>query len=190
MQDFKTEVNKSFEILRDGGVILYPTDTIWGFGCDATNDAAIEKIYAIKQRNESKSMIVLLDDAGKLVKYVKNVPAVAYDIIELTEKPLTIIYDGAVNVSKKIISDDGSIAIRITKDAFCRDIIRRMNKPLVSTSANISGEPSPANFFEISDEIKSKADYIVSLRQQEKQNKQPSSIIKLSSSGEIKIIRK
>ncbi|MBK7856938.1 MAG: threonylcarbamoyl-AMP synthase [Bacteroidetes bacterium] len=190
MQDFKAEENKSLEILRDGGVILYPTDTIWGLGCDATNDAAIEKIYAIKQRNESKSMIVLLDDAGKLVKYVKNIPAVAYDIIELTEKPLTIIYDGAVNVSKKIISHDGSIAIRITKDAFCRDIIRRMNKPLVSTSANKSGEPSPENFAEIGDEIKSKADYIVSLRQQEKQHDFPSSIIKLSSSGEIKIIRK
>lgn len=190
MQDFKADVNKSLEILKNGGVILYPTDTIWGLGCDATSDAAIEKVYDIKQRKESKSMIVLLDDAGKLVKYVKNIPAIAYDLIEMTEKPLTIIYDGAANISKKIISDDGSIAIRVTKDAFCKDLIRRMNKPLVSTSANLSGESSPANFSEIVDGIKSKADYIVSLRQQEKQRNQPSSIIKLSSSGEIKIIRK
>lgn len=190
MQDIKPEVGKCIDILKSAGVILYPTDTIWGLGCDATNDAAIDKIYTIKQRNESKSMIVLLEDTGKLVKYVKDIPAVAYDIIELSDKPVTIIYDGAINVSKKIISNDGSIAIRVTKDPFCRELLRRLNKPLVSTSANISGESSPANFYEIADLVKSKVDYIVSLRQQEKKHAQPSSIIKLGSNGTVKIIRK
>lgn len=184
------EINKAAEIIKSGGVILYPTDTVWGLGCDATNPEAIKKVYQIKNREESKSLIILLENQDHLNKYLKDVPQVAWELIEHAEKPLTIIYPDAKNLPASIIAPDGTIAIRIVRDEFCRQLIRNTGRPLVSTSANISGEPTPANFSQISAEILSRVDYTVNLRQNEKDNPAPSSIIQLKMNGEIKIIRK
>lgn len=187
--DFSVEINKCITVLQSGGVILYPTDTVWGIGCDATNETAVDRIYKIKNRNESKSMIALLDDESKLIKYMKQIPAHAFELIEYSQKPLTIIYPSAVNVARNLLAADGSLAIRITKDEFCKQLIYRFRKPIVSTSANISGNDTPQNFNDISTEIKSKVDYVVNLRQQQKTTSQPSSIISLGVNGEVKIIR-
>jgi L-threonylcarbamoyladenylate synthase len=140
------EVKKAVEVLKKGGIILYPTDTIWGIGCDATRDDAVNKIYRIKQRKDEKSMLVLLDDAGKLTRYVGSVPEVAWNILEVNDKPLTIIYPEAQNLAESLIAEDGSIGIRITKDEFCCNLIRQLGRAVVSTSANISGKPWPENF--------------------------------------------
>ena len=188
--DFKFDIEQSLIHLNKGGIILYPTDTIWGIGCDATNEEAVKKIFAIKKRDESKSMILLLDDAGKLLKYIKEVPPLAYDLIECATSPLTIIYPNATNLAKNVMADDDSIAIRIVHDDFCKQLIRKFNKPIVSTSANISGEITPENFAMISDEIKSKVDYVVSIRQKENKKATPSSIIKLGVGGEVKVVRR
>jgi len=183
------DLKKAVEVLREGGLILYPTDTIWGIGCDATNKEAVQRVYDLKQRNDSKSMLVLLDNAGKLPGYIDEIPDVAYDLVELTDKPLTIIYDGAKNLAENLIAEDGSIGIRITSEAFSQQLCARFKKPLVSTSANVSGESFPQNFAEISEAIKQGVDYIVSFRQQEMQNPAPSSIIKLGVGGQVTIIR-
>ena len=169
---------------------MYPTDTIWGIGCDATNHNAVNRVYEIKQREDSKSMLVLLENPNLILSYIDEMPDVAWDLIEFAEKPTTIIYDKAKNLPVNLIANDGSIGIRITKEPFTQQLIQRFRKPIVSTSANISGQPSPANFSEISEEIKSKVDYVVRYRQDEKTNPEPSSIIKLGSSGLIKILRK
>ena len=185
------EVNKANDIMRSGGIILYPTDTIWGIGCDATNDEAVKKIFKLKKRQDSKSMIVLLDNSGKLESYVQNVPETAWTFIEFSERPTTIIYDNARNLADSAIAEDGSIAIRITKDEFCKKLIGKLRKPIISTSANISDEKSPTNFNEISKAILNGVDYIVNLRQDEKNSEaRPSTIIRLSSNGQIKFIRK
>lgn len=184
------DIKKALEVLKKGGVILYPTDTIWGLGCDATNQEAVKKIYEIKQRDDSKSMLVLLENPGFLTNYVQQVPDIAFDLIELTDKPLTIIYKGAKNLALNLISHDGSIGIRVASDDFCKQLISRFRKPIVSTSANISGQASPSNFHEISEEIKKAVDYIVEHRQDDYSKSQASSIIKLGPSGEIEIIRK
>ncbi|MDD2243321.1 MAG: L-threonylcarbamoyladenylate synthase [Dysgonamonadaceae bacterium] len=184
------DVKKACEVLKKGGVILYPTDTIWGIGCDATNEEAVKLVYEIKQRSDSKSMLVLLDNPAKLQTYVKDVPDIAWDLIELTDKPLTIIYDGAKNLATNLIAADGSIGIRITEEKFSNELCRQFRKPIVSTSANISGEPSPASFKDISDIIKGKVDYVVEYRQREVSKTTPSSIIRLDKSGTIEIIRK
>lgn len=184
------DLKNALEVLQNGGIILYPTDTIWGIGCDATNEAAVQKIFQIKKREDSKSMLVLMENANLLERYVEEVPEVAYDLIELSEKPVTIIYDGARNLAKNLIASDGSIGIRITSENFTRQLIQRLKKPIVSTSANVSGEPSPANFSEISDEIKSAVDYVVQYRQDDHTESVASSIIKLGRGGEVKIIRK
>lgn len=189
MEDFNNDVIAALEVLRKGGIILYPTDTIWGIGCDATNAEAVKRIYEIKQREDSKSMLVLLENPNLMLGYIEEMPEVAWDLIEFAEKPTTIIYDGAKNLAANLIAEDGSIGIRITKEAFTQKLIQRFRKPIVSTSANISGEPSPGNFSEISEAIKSRVDYIVSYRQHEKSNPAPSSIIKLGATGLIKIIR-
>ena len=183
------EINATLKILRDGGVILYPTDTIWGLGCDATNDMAVQKIFRIKKREDSKSMLLLLDDKGKLDNYV-SVPDIAWDLIGLSKSPLTIIYPGARNIAPGLIAIDGSTGIRITNDEFCHQLIRRFGKPIVSTSANISGTPSPSNFKEIDEKLKSSVDYVVNWRQNDHIKKQHSSIIKLELNGSFKIIRK
>ncbi len=184
------DLKQAVEALQNGGIILYPTDTIWGIGCDATNEAAVQKIFQIKKREDSKSMLVLMENVNLLERYIEEIPEVAFDLIELSEKPVTIIYDGAKNLAKNLIASDGSIGIRITSEDFTRQLIQRFKKPIVSTSANVSGEPSPANFSEISDEIKQAVDYIVQYRQDDLNKAAASSIIKLGRGGEVKIIRK
>jgi L-threonylcarbamoyladenylate synthase len=183
------EIKKAIEILNQGGIILYPTDTIWGIGCDATNKEAVKKIYEIKQREDSKSMLVLLDSEIRLQQYIKEVPEIAWQLIEVSDKPLTIIYPGAKNLADNLLAEDGSIGIRIPADEFCRKLLARFKKPLVSTSANISGRMSPSVFAEIEQEIKSSVDYVVNWRQNDTNHGIPSSIVKLGVGGEIKIIR-
>ncbi|HET8830415.1 MAG TPA: L-threonylcarbamoyladenylate synthase [Pelobium sp.] len=186
----KEEINKALEVLKNGGLILYPTDTVWGIGCDATNQEAVAKIYALKRREDSKSMITLLDTDNKLQSYVSEVPDVAYDLIEYTEKPLTIIYSGAKNLASNLVNADGSIGIRIPKHEFCQQLIQRFRKPIVSTSANISGESTPGNFSEISPEIIEGVDYVIDLEQMSSEKKQPSTIMKLEPGGKFVFIRK
>ncbi len=183
------DVKAAIAVLQKGGIILYPTDTIWGLGCDAGNEDAVQRIYTIKNRVDSKSMLVLMENAGLIERYVDEVPDVAYDLIELTDKPLTIIFDGAKNLAKNLIAADSSIGIRITSEAFSSELIRRFKRPIVSTSANISGDPSPARFSDIDQKIIDSVDFVVKFRQDEIQKAVPSSIIKLGRGGEIKIIR-
>ena len=175
--------------MREGGVILYPTDTIWGIGCDATNEDAVRRVYEIKQRQDSKAMLVLVDSSVKVDFYVRDVPEVAWDLIDLADKPLTIIYSGARNLAANLLAEDGSVGIRVTNEDFSKRLCQQFRKAIVSTSANISGQPSPKNFSEISEEVKSAVDYIVGYRQEEMSNPKPSSISKLDKGGVIKIIR-
>ena len=175
--------------MREGGVILYPTDTIWGIGCDATNEDAVRRVYEIKQRQDSKAMLVLVDSSVKVDFYVQDVPEVAWDLIDLADKPLTIIYSGARNLAANLLAEDVSVGIRVTNEDFSKRLCQQFRKAVVSTSANISGQPSPRNFSEISEEVKSAVDYIVGYRQEEMSNPKPSSIIKLDKGGVIKIIR-
>ncbi|HXP50430.1 MAG TPA: L-threonylcarbamoyladenylate synthase [Bacteroidia bacterium] len=182
------EVKKCAAILRKGGTILYPTDTIWGIGCDATNEEAVQKIFSIKNRPSSKSMIILVAEPNQ-VSFYADVPEVTKDLVEYSEKPLTIIYPKAKGIAKSLIGEDGTIAIRVVKDEFCRMLIHTIRKPLVSTSANISGEPSPGYFDAISDSIKESVDYVVNLRQHERGKNTPSRIMKIDMNGAIEIIR-
>jgi len=184
------DLKKAVEILKAGGIILYPTDTIWGIGCDATNEEAVKKVYAIKKREDSKSMLVLMENPALLDRYVNDVPEIAWDLIEVTTTPLTVIYPNAKNLAPNLIASDGSIGIRFTKESFSSQLVQRFRKPIVSTSANISGEKSPAFFNEISEEIKQQVDYIVEYRRDDVSPSQPSSIIKLGPGGRIDIIRK
>jgi L-threonylcarbamoyladenylate synthase len=187
--DMLEDIKKACEVLASGGIILYPTDTVWGIGCDATNEAAVKRVYKLKQRSDNKAMIVLLDSSAKLNYYIDGVPDLAYDLIEISEKPLTVIYDQARNVAPSLMAADGSLAVRITTEKFSSELCRRFRKALVSTSANISGQPSPSNFSEISDAIKDSVDYIVRFRQDDREKTKPSGIIKLSVNGEVKVIR-
>ena len=182
------EVKMSTQILHKGGIILYPTDTIWGIGCDATNEIAVKRLFEIKKRPAAKAMVILVSEASQ-IEFYADVPEVAHDLVEYAESPLTIIYPNARRLAPSLISEDGTIAIRVVKDEFCKRIINNLRKPLVSTSANISGEPAPSYFDEITEEIKSKVDYIVPLRQSEQKKSTPSRIIKLSLNGTIEIIR-
>ncbi|MBS0011719.1 MAG: threonylcarbamoyl-AMP synthase [Bacteroidales bacterium] len=182
-------IEEAVNILRDGGVILYPTDTIWGLGCDATNSKAVNKIYSIKQRDDSQSMLVLIDTQSRLPYYVRQVPDIAWQLIEASDRPLTLVYPGARNVAPELIAGDGSLGIRIVEDEFCSSLIARFRKPLVSTSANITGEVAPGNYGEISDKIRDLVDYIVPLRMEEKDKKTASSIIRIETDGRFKIIR-
>lgn len=186
----RTEIENALAVLKKGGVILYPTDTVWGLGCDATDEVAVARINDIKGRAGDKSLIILLDTDAKLQSYVTEVPDVAYDLIEYAEKPLTIVFPGAKNLAKNVISSDGSIGIRIAKHEFCQQLIQRFRKPITSTSANISGEPTPLYFDDISDEIKEAVDYIVDLEQALKIDKKPSTIMKLAPGGQFSFIRK
>jgi L-threonylcarbamoyladenylate synthase len=184
------DINQAFQVLKSGGIILYPTDTIWGIGCDATNAEAVQKIYKLKQREETKSMLVLVEDANRILRYVKEVPDMAWQLIDVSDQPMTIIYPGAINLAQNLITNDGTIGIRVTHDEFCQKIISKLNRPIISTSANISGMPAPAIFDEIAEEIKNGVDYIVTWRQEEQSKAKPSSIIKVGIHGEIEIIRK
>lgn len=186
---YKDDIDKACEVMYNGGIILYPTDTIWGIGCDATNPEAVKRVYEIKRRTDSKALITLVDSPAKVNAYVQDMPEVAWDLIEFATKPLTIIYDKARYLAENLLAEDGSAGIRVTCEPFSKDLCMRFKKPIVSTSANISGEPSPQNFSEVSDEIKNAVDYIVKYRQDEKAKANPSSIIKLGNNGEIKIIR-
>jgi L-threonylcarbamoyladenylate synthase len=185
----KDDLNEALAVLKQGGVILYPTDTVWGIGCDATNPEAVARIYKIKQREDSKSMLVLMENPALLDRYVDDVPEIAWDLIEITTTPLTVIYSGAKNLAPNLIASDGSIGIRFTREEFTLELLKRFRRPLVSTSANISGQPTPALFSEISDEIKSAVDYVVKFRQEDQAKSKPSGIIKLGEGGKIEIIR-
>lgn len=183
------DIKKACEVLQSGGIILYPTDTIWGIGCDATNEAAVQRIYELKQRADNKAMLVLIDNPVKLETYVSEVPEIAWELINVADKPLTIIYSQAKNLAPNLLADDGSVGIRVTSEEFSRRLCERYRKPLVSTSANISGELSPANFGEVSPVIRAGVDYIVGYRQEDKSKAQPSGIIKLGKGGLIQVIR-
>ena len=183
------DIKKACQVMQNGGVILYPTDTIWGIGCDATNEEAVRRVYEIKHRADSKAMLVLVDSAVKVDFYVQDVPAVAWDLIDVADKPLTIIYSGARNLAPNLMAEDGSVGIRVTGEEFSKALCFRFRKAIVSTSANVSGQPSPRTFAEISDEIKNAVDYVVKARRTESGLARPSSIIKLGQGGEVKIIR-
>ncbi len=183
------DLKKAVEVLRQGGVILYPTDTVWGLGCDATNPEAVKRIFNIKQREDVKSMLILIENPNMLNSYVREVPEVAWQLIEVTDKPLTIIYPGAKNLASNLIASDGSIGIRVTTETFTEHLIQRFRRPIVSTSANISGKPTPQCFDEIGEEIQSAVDYVVQYRQDDRSKNSPSSILKLGVGGEIQIIR-
>lgn len=184
------DIEQALEVLMKGGIILYPTDTIWGIGCDATNKDAVARIYELKKREDSKSMLVLLNNENRLTNYIEEVPEIAWELLEVADKPMTLIYPGAKNFAENLIAEDGSIGIRIAKDEFCDKLLTRFKKPLVSTSANISGAPSASFFDEISDEIKNGVDYIVEHRQNDTTPRQASSIMKIGLGGEIQILRK
>ena len=186
----QNDIKKALEVLKSGGVILYPTDTIWGLGCDATNPEAVKRIYEIKKREDSKSMLVLMENPALLERYVDEVPDVAWDLVEISTTPLTVIYPGAKNLAANLIAGDGSVGIRFTREEFTSRLLQRFRRPIVSTSANISTEKAPAFFDEISDEIKEQVDYIVEHRQDDVTPAQPSGIIKLGPGGQIDIIRK
>mgnify|MGYP003128139566 FL=1 len=185
----KEELNKCLNVLKKGGLILYPTDTIWGIGCDATNYDAVQKVFELKKRAESKALVCLVHDYKMLNQYIENIPEVAYDILKYAQKPTTIIYDKAKLVAENVVGYDESLAVRVAKDKFCNDLVKKFKRPLVSTSANISGKPSPKNFKEISDEILKGVDYVVNLHQNKNMAK-PSAIIKLGSDGMVKVLRK
>lgn len=184
-----TEINKALEVLQQGGLILYPTDTIWGIGCDATDAAAIKRIYALKQRDDAKSLIILLAEAKSIFQYVANPHPDIVSMIQDFDRPTTVIYDQAIGLPDNLVNADGSIAIRITRDPFCKSLIKRLRYPLVSTSANISGQPSPRNFREIDPAIGSGVDYIVDHRRDEEGHAPPSRILRIGADGHITVIR-
>lgn len=183
------DIRQAIEVMRKGGVILYPTDTIWGIGCDATNEEAVRRVYQIKQRDDSKALICLVDSDARLQRYVRNVPDVAWQLIDCIDKPTTLILDNAVNLAPNLIAEDGSIGIRITQEAFSKELCFRFQKAIVSTSANISGEPAAQNYRDIDPKIIEQVDYVCWTRRQEHKPHDPSRIIKLSADGTVKIIR-
>ena len=183
------DIKKACEVMAAGGIILYPTDTIWGIGCDATNEKAVQRVYELKRRTDNKAMLVLMDSEAKLDRYVSDVPDIAWDLISVSDKPLTIIYSSAKNLATNLLGADGSVGIRITNEEFSKKLCERFRKPLVSTSANVSGEPSPANFSEVAEVIKEGVDYIVRYRQDDMSKAAPSGIIKLGAGGLVQVIR-
>ncbi len=188
MINFENDIRNSLTVLQSGGIILYPTDTIWGIGCDASNSAAVKKIYQLKKRQEKKSMIILVSDENMIHDYVSNPSKKILSFLSFQKTPTTAIFENAINLSTELMNEDGTIAIRIVQDDFCRQLILQLKRPLVSTSANISGENYPKNFDQISDKIKNGVDYIVQHRQDDFKFNSPSSIIKLTK-GQIEIIR-
>lgn len=184
----RTEIENAITVLKKGGIILYPTDTVWGIGCDATRPGSIDRIYQLKKRTNDKSLICLVSDLNMLEQYVEKVPKAAYDVIKFSVTPTTIVYDDPIRVSENLIAADNSMAIRIVEDEFCKKLIRRFKRPLVSTSANLSGEKTPLNFQEISKEILEGVDYVVNLHRDKKAAK-PSTIIKIKNDGTVKVIR-
>jgi L-threonylcarbamoyladenylate synthase len=188
-EDINTEVHNAYEVIKNGGIILYPTDTVWGIGCDASNEEAVAKVYTLKQREESKSMICLMNGEKMVYNVFHKIPEVAWELLDMSEKPTTLILDNPKNVAKNLIAKDNTLAIRIVKDPFCYKLMERMKRPLVSTSANLAGMFTPKTFKEISPEILKGVDYVVNL-QRDKVCKNPSTIIKLSIDSQVKVIRK
>ncbi|MBR6980433.1 MAG: threonylcarbamoyl-AMP synthase [Prevotella sp.] len=189
-QQYEKDVRNAVEVMRKGGVILYPTDTVWGIGCDATNPDAVKRVFEIKQREDSKALICLVDSEARLQRYVRDVPNVAWDIIELSTNPVTIILDGASNLAHNVMAEDGSVAMRVTKEPFSNLLCYRFQKAIVSTSANISGQPPAANYRDIAPELLEAVDYVCTSRRQEKRPHTPSSIIRLRPNGEVEVVRK
>lgn len=185
----KESLDKALEVLKNGGIILYPTDTIWGIGCDATNTEAVKRIFELKQREDAKAMLMLVGSEGQLQQFVKEVPDVAWQLIDSAVNPLTIIYDEPINISPALLAEDGSAGFRITNEYFSRSLCQRLRRPLVSTSANISGKPSPKSFADIDKEILDGVDYVVEVRRDEKREAAPSNIIKIGNDSVVKIIR-
>lgn len=189
MLDFQSDIEECITVLRRGGIILYPTDTIWGIGCDATNADSVQKIYALKKRSESKSMIILVADDRDILKYTSHPDLRIFDFLETVKKPTTVIYEGAISLADNLVHSDGTIAIRLVKEMFCKNLIKRFRRPVVSTSANISGAPAPHFFKEISEEIKNGVDYIVQYRQDDETRQEPSSVVKWNSNGTVTVLR-
>jgi L-threonylcarbamoyladenylate synthase len=189
MISFQDDIEQCLSVLHSGGIILYPTDTIWGIGCDATNEAAVEKVYALKKRPPQKSLIVLLADERDVIQHVANPDLRVFDYLQTTARPTTVIYEGAIGLAQNLVPEDGTIAIRLVQDNFCRHLLKRFRKPLVSTSANFSGEPSPANFNGISAEIKAAVNYVVRYKQDETLAGQASSVIRWNKDGTPTVIR-
>ena len=188
MKNFEKDIEKCLETLKAGGLILYPTDTVWGIGCDATNEKAVEKIYKLKRRSDEKAMIVLVADEKDIMRHVAAPDLSLFDYLDKATKPTTVVYEGALGFADNLVAKDGSIAIRICKEDFCRRLIKRFKRPVVSTSANISGMPAPKFFKEISDEIKNGVDHIVQYKQEDETSAQPSSLIKWNN-GNVTILR-
>lgn len=189
LKEYREDIKNAIDVMNRGGVILYPTDTIWGIGCDATNEEAVRRVFEIKRRNDAKALISLVDSEAKIEFYVREVPEVAWQLMEVAERPLTIIYDGARNLAPNLMAEDGSAAIRVTHEEFSRNLCMRMRRAIVSTSANISGQPSPRRFQDIAPEILDAVDYVCTSRRDESQNPPASNIIKLGVGGEVKVIR-
>jgi L-threonylcarbamoyladenylate synthase len=187
---FDHDLKECLAVLKNGGVILYPTDTIWGLGCDATNQAAVEKIYKIKARQDNKSLLILVNGFGMLERYVEDIPETASRLAEISEDPLTIIYPEGKNLADGVCSEDGSVGVRICRDEFCSELITRFRKPIVSTSANSSGNPPPSFFAEIDSNISDNVDYIVNYRRDDQKKRTASPIIKIERNGTIRILRK
>ena len=187
--NFENDIEKCLEVLKSGGLILYPTDTVWGIGCDATNEKAVQKIYDLKKRSDEKALIVLVADERDVLQHVAAPDLALFDFLGKTKKPTTVIYNGALGLAENLSGNDGTIAIRICRDAFCKNLIKRFRKPVVSTSANISGLSAPGYFKEISKEIKNGVDYIVLYRQNDDSIAAPSSIIRWNNNGDIEIVR-
>ncbi len=190
MNNITEDIQNAIGALKNGGIILYPTDTIWGLGCDATNPDAVDKIYQIKKRDRAKSMIILFDTDARLPGYIDEIPEVTWELLETADKPLTLVLPGAKNLAENLPAQDGSIAIRISREIFSKKLVERFKKPIVSTSANFSGQPAPQQFKDIDPGLIKNVDYTVKYRQEEQTNKNASSIIKLGTGGEIQIIRK
>lgn len=188
-KEIAEDIRQAVQTLRQGGLILYPTDTIWGIGCDASNAEAVSRVYALKQRDDSKALICLVDNPDRLQRYFRQVPDVAWDLIEFAENPLTLILDNAVGVADNLTAEDGSLAVRVTKENISHELCFRFQKAVVSTSANVSGEPSPANFSEIDPRIIEGVDYVMRARQNDLSKSKPSQIIKLRADGQVTIIR-
>lgn len=189
MLPFQHDIDVCLEILAKGGLILYPTDTIWGIGCDATNETAIEKIFALKQRREHKPMVVLVAEERDILQYVTQPDLQVFDYIKGVSKPITVIYEAGVGLANTVLGEDGSVAIRISSDSFCKHLIKRFRKPLVSTSANLSGYPAPPSFQDIDPLIKEGVDYVVRYRQADESYYKPSSVVRWDKNGELIIIR-
>ncbi|MEE1414985.1 MAG: L-threonylcarbamoyladenylate synthase [Prevotellamassilia sp.] len=189
LKEYREDIKKAIDVMNRGGVILYPTDTIWGIGCDATNEEAVKRVFEIKRRSDAKALISLVDSEAKIAFYVREVPEVAWQLMDVAERPLTIIYDGARNLAPNLMAEDGSAALRVTQEEFSQNLCMRMRRAVVSTSANISGQPSPRKFQEIAPEILEAVDYVCTSRRNESENPPASNIIKLGVGGEVKVIR-